>query len=214
MGANTFAMAAIPARYAMERLQWTDAMGLTVRPAPNTPYTEAITHFARAIGAARAGKPADAAPDIARLAAIRDRELELKDGYWAEQVDIQRKVAEAWVAYASGRQGEGIKLLAAAADVEDLTDKSAVTPGPLAPARELYGFMLLESGRAKDALAAFEAVTKKEPNRFLALYGAGKAAEAAKQPAKAKSYFARLVQICTDAAADRPELVYARKMGK
>jgi len=60
-------------------------------------------------------------------------------------------------------------------DAEDLTDKSAVTPGPLAPARELYGFMLLESGRSKDALAAFEAVTKKEPNRFLALYGAGKA---------------------------------------
>jgi tetratricopeptide (TPR) repeat protein len=74
--------------------------------------------------------------------------------------------------------------------------------------------MLLEAGRAKDALAAFEAVTKKEPNRFLALYGAGKAAEAAKQPAKAKSYFARLVQICTDAAADRPELVYARKMAR
>ena len=214
MGANTFAMAAIPARYAMERLQWTDAMALTVRPAPNTPYTEAITHFARAIGAARAGKPADAAPDIARLAAIRDRELELKDGYWAEQVDIQRKVAEAWVAYASGRKEEGIRLLAAAADAEDLTDKSAVTPGPLAPARELYGFMLLEAGRAKDALAAFEAVTKKEPNRFLALYGVGKAAEAAKQRAKAKSAFARLAQICNDAAADRPELVYARQMAR
>jgi len=187
---------------------------MVLKPAPNTPYTEAITHFARAIGAARAGKPADAAPDIARLAAIHDRELELKDGYWAEQVDIQRKVAEAWVAYASERKGEGIKLLAAAADAEDLTDKSAVTPGPLAPARELYGFMLLEAGRAKDALAAFEAVTKKEPNRFLALYGAGKAAEAAKQPAKAKTYFAQLVRICADAGADRPELVYARKIAR
>src|SRR5215475_7500756 len=213
-GANSFAIAAIPARYAMERQQWTEAMALTPRPAANTPYTEAITHFARAIGAARAGKPADAAPDIARLAAIRDRELELKDGYWAEQVDIQRKVAEAWVAYASGRKDEGIKLLAAAADVEDLTDKSAVTPGPLAPARELYGFMLLEAGRAKDALAAFEAVTKKEPNRFLALYGAGKAAEAAKQPVKAKGFYGQIVAICKDAAPDRSELVYARKMAK
>jgi tetratricopeptide (TPR) repeat protein len=213
-GANTFALAAIPARYAMERLQWTDAMALTVRPAPTTPYTEAITHFARAVGAARAGKPAEAAADIARLTAIRDRELELKDAYWAEQVDIQRKVAEAWVAYASGQKDEGIKMLAAAADAEDLTDKSAVTPGPLAPARELYGFMLLDAGRAKDALVAFEAVAKKEPNRFLALYGAGKAAEASKQPAKAKTYYKRVVEICRDAAPDRPELVYARNMAK
>ncbi len=213
-GTNSFALAAIPARYAMERQQWTDAMALTVRPAPTTPYTEAITHFARAVGAARAGKPAEAAADVARLAAIRDRELELKDAYWAEQVDIQRRAAEAWVAYASGQKDEGLKLLSAAADAEDLTDKSAVTPGPLAPARELYGYMLLEAGRAKDALAAFEKVTKKEPNRFLALYGAGKAAEAAKQPAKAKRYYRQIVAICKDAAPDRLELVYARKMAK
>ena len=213
-GANSFALAAIPARYAMERLQWADAMTLTVRPAPTTPYTEAITHFARALGAARAGKPADAAADIVRLKAIHDRELELKDAYWAEQVDIQRKVAEAWVAYASGQKDEGIKLLASAADAEDLTDKAAVTPGPLAPARELYGFMLLDAGRAADALAAFEAVTRKEPNRFLALYGAGRAAEAAKQPAKAKRYYAHIVQMCKDAAGDRPELVYARKIAR
>jgi hypothetical protein len=213
-GVNTFAIAAIPARYAMERLQWADAMTLTARPAPNTPYTEAITRFARAVGAARAGKPADAAADIARLSAIRDRELELKDAYWAGQVDIQRRVAEAWVAYASGQKDDGIRLLGAAADAEDLTDKSAVTPGPLAPARELYGFMLLDAGRGQDALVAFEAVTKKEPNRFLALYGAGKAAEVSKQPTKAKGYYAQVVEICKGAAPDRPELVYARKMAK
>jgi hypothetical protein len=213
-GANTFAVAAIPARYAMERLQWSEAMALTPRPAPNTPYTEAMTRFARAVGAARAGKPAEATADIARLREIHDREIEMKDAYWAEQVDIQRRVAEAWVAYANGKKDEGITLLGAAADAEDLTDKSAVTPGPLAPARELYGFMLLEAGRAKDALAAFEAVTKKEPNRFLALYGAGKAAEATKQPAKAKGYYRQIVKICADAAPDRPELVYARKMAK
>jgi tetratricopeptide (TPR) repeat protein len=129
-------------------------------------------------------------------------------------VDIQRKVAEAWVTYAGGQKEEGVKLLGAAADAEDLTDKSAVTPGPLAPARELYGFMLLDAGRANDALVAFEAVMKKEPNRFLALYGAGKAAEVSKQPAKAKTYYKRVVDICSDAAPDRPELVYARKMVK
>ena len=213
-GSNTFAFAAIPARYAMERSQWADAMMLKPTPAPNTPYTEAITHFARAVGAARAGKPAEAAADIARLAAIRDREIEMKDAYWTEQVDIQRRVAEAWVMYAEGKKDEGIAALSAAADAEDKTDKSAVTPGPLAPARELLGFMLLEASRPKDALVAFEAVTKKEPNRFLALYGAGKAAEATKQSSKAKGYFRQIVEICKDAGTERPELAYARKAAK
>src|SRR5262245_25116513 len=141
-GANTFAVAAIPARYALERGQWAEAQALTPTPAPNTPYTEAITHFARALGFARGGKPAEAAADIARLTALRDREIEMKDAYRAEQVDIQRLVSEAWVLFASGKKDEGIKALAAAADKEDATDKSAVTPGPLAPARELLGFML------------------------------------------------------------------------
>src|SRR5262249_44964484 len=148
----------------------------TPAPAPQTPYTEAITHFARALGAARSGKPADAAADIARLAAIHDRELEMKDAYSAEQVDIQHHSPQAWGMFAEGRQREGLKAMAAAASAEDFTHKSAITPGPLAAARELLGFMLLEAGRPKDALAAFEAVTKKEPNRFLALYGAGQAA--------------------------------------
>ena len=213
-GANTFAVAAIPARYAIERGQWADAQALKVTPAPNTPYTEAITHFARAIGFARGGKPGDAAADVARLSAIHDREVEMKDAYWAEQVDIQRRVVEAWVLFAEGKKDEGVKALMATADAEDLTDKSAVTPGPLAPARELLGFMLLDAGRPKEALAAFEAVTKKEPNRFLALYGAGKSAEVLKLSTRAKAYYKQIVDICADASPDRPELVYARKMAK
>lgn len=213
-GANTFAIAAIPARYAMERGQWAEAAALKPWPAPTTPYTEAITHFARAIGLARSGRPGEAAADIARLTALRDREIELKDAYWTEQVDIQRRGAEAWVMFAEGKKAEGIAAMSAVADVEDKTDKAAVTPGPIAPAREMYGFMLLEAGRAKEALAAFEAVTKKEPNRFLALYGAGKAAEATKQPSKAKGYYKQIVEICQDAGDERPELQYARKMAK
>ena len=209
-GPNTFAMAAIPARYAMERQQWAEAMALTPTPAPTAPYTEAITHFARAVGAARAGKPADAAADIARLAAIRDREIEMKDEYWAEQVEIQRRGAEAWVLFAEGKKDLAIAAMMETADREDKTDKSAVTPGPLAPAREMLGYMLLENNQPKDALAEFEAVTKKEPNRFLALYGAGKAAEAAKQGAKAKGYFKQIAEMCKDAGADRAELQYAR----
>ena len=210
-GANTFAIAAIPARYAMERQQWAEAAKLTPMAAPNTPYTEAITHFARAIGAARSGKPADAAPDIEKLKAIKAREDELKDAYWAEQVDIQRAGAEAWVMFAQGKKDEAIKAMSATADREDLTDKAAVTPGPLAPARELLGFMLMEAGRNKEALTAFQAVMKKEPNRFLAIYGGAKAAEALKMTTQAKTYYKQIVDICKDASPDRPELVEARK---
>ena len=166
-GPNTFALAAIPARYAMERQQWAEAAVLEPRAAPNTPYTEAITHFVRAVGAARAGRPTDAAADVAKLAAIRDREIEMKDEYWASQVDIQRRGADAWVMFAQGRKEAALAQMRETADMEDLTDKSAVTPGPIAPARELLGYMLLENGQPKEALVEFEAVMKKEPNRFL-----------------------------------------------
>lgn len=209
-GANTFAVAAIPARYAMERGDWNAAAALAVRPANNTPYTEAITHFARAIGAARGGNPAAASPDITRLAELRDTLTSMNDAYWAEQVDIQRQVAAAWQTFAQGRRDEGISELSAAADAEDSTDKAAVTPGPIAPARELLGYMLLDAGRPAEALAAFETTIKKEPHRFRGTYGAARAAELAGDRAKARTYYAQLLEIAREADATRPELVVAR----
>ena len=157
-------MAAIPARYALERGAWAEAASLTPRPS-TFPYTDAITHFARAIGAARSGNPKAAAPDIERLAALRDALKTMQDSYWAEQVDIQRQIAIAWVTFAEDKT-RGIELLRAAAVAEDATDKSAVSPGPLAPARELLGYMLLEADRPADALVEFEATIKKEPIVF------------------------------------------------
>src|SRR5439155_1328543 len=164
-GAGAFAVAAIPARYALERGAWAEAAALPARPA-NTPFTEAITHFARALGAARSGNPAAATADIDRLAALRDKLRDAKDAYWTEQVDIQRRVALAWQTFAAGRKDEAIAQLGAAADAEDATDKSAISPGPLAPARELFGYMLLQAGKPREALAAFAGTMKKEPNRF------------------------------------------------
>ena len=213
-GPNTFAMAAIPARYAMERQQWQDALSLQPNPAPGTPYTEAITYFVRAVGAARAGKPDAATADIAKLTALRDREIEMKDEYWAQQVDIQKRGAEAWQWFAQGKKAEGLAAMKEAAAIEDSTEKAAVTPGPIAPARELLGYMLLENTQPKEALVEFEAVMKKEPNRFLAIWGAAKAAEATKQTARAKGLFTQLVEMCKDAGPERPELQYARKMAK
>jgi tetratricopeptide (TPR) repeat protein len=209
-GANTFAVAAMPARYALERGDWAAAAALTVTAAPATPYTEALTHFARAIGASRSGRPDAASADIARLAEVRDRLTKIPDPYWAEQVDIQRRVALAWQAYAQGRRDDGIAQLIAAADAEDLTDKASVTPGPLAPARELLGEMLLDAGRPREALVAFEATMRKEPNRFRGLYGGARAAAAAGDKDKAARYYRDLLAIAADSDTPRPELVEAR----
>ena len=153
----------------------------------------AITHFARAIGAARSGDPAAARADVAKLAELRDSLREAKNNYWADQVDVQEQVANAWILYADGKYDDALKAMSAAADAEDKTEKSPVTPGPLAPARELYGFMLLDRGMAKEALAAFEATMAKEPNRFNGYVGAAKAAQALGDTAKAKANYEKLL---------------------
>jgi tetratricopeptide (TPR) repeat protein len=209
-GPYAFAIAAIPARYALERQAWSEAAALTARPSPSAPYAEAITHFARAIGAARAGTPDAATPAIERLAAIKALLVAAKDAYWAEQVDIQRRVAEAWQVFARGDKAKGVELLRAAADAEDLTDKAAVTPGPIAPARELLGFMLLEAGQPKEAQAAFQATILKEPGRFLGLYGAARAAEAAGDKAAATALYKKLLEQTGGASGDRPALSHAK----
>jgi tetratricopeptide (TPR) repeat protein len=148
--------------------------------------------------------------DIAKLIELRDKLREAKDAYWAEQVDIQRQVASAWLLYAQGKYDEALKAMAAAADAEDKTEKSPVTPGPLAPARELYGTMLLERGMAKEALVAFEATLKKEPHRLGATIGAAKAAEKAGDLAGARQHYAAAVALAENADPVRPEIAAAR----
>jgi tetratricopeptide (TPR) repeat protein len=207
--AGYFALAAIPARYALERGAWSEAAQLEV-PSSGTPFTIAMAHFARALGAARSGRPAAARDDLEQLAVLRDRLTQAQDAYWAEQVDIERRVAAAWMAFAEARRSEALETLRSAADAEDATDKSAVTPGPLAPARELLGEMLLEAGDAAGALAAFETSMAKEPGRFRGAFGAARAAEAAGNAAKAREYYARTMEIARDADSPRPEIERAR----
>ena len=209
VSAAHYALAASPARYAVERGDWAGASQLQVRPSPFD-YVTAISHFARALGAARSGNPEAAKPDIAKLAELRDKLREAKDAYWAGIVDIQQQVAAAWVLYAQGKYDDALKAMSAAADAEDRTDKHAVTPGPLAPARELYGEMLLDRGMAKDALAAFEATLKKEPNRLGATLGAAEAAEKLGDIAKARQHYAAAVALTQNADPVRPQIAQAR----
>jgi tetratricopeptide (TPR) repeat protein len=204
-----YALAVSPARYAIDRGDWKAASELQVRPSPLA-QVQAITYFARALGAARSGNPDAAKPDIAKLAELRDKLRDAKDAYWSGQVDIQWQVANAWVLYAEGKTDDALNAMSAAADAEDKTDKHQVTPGVPKPARELYGVMLLERGKPAEALAAFEATIKKEPNRLGAYVGAAKAAEKAGDNAKAEEYYKKVVSIAGDADTSRTEVGEAR----
>ncbi|MEA2649425.1 MAG: hypothetical protein QOG61_1860 [Candidatus Binataceae bacterium] len=204
-----FALAASPARYMVERGDWKGAAELQVRPS-KFPHVMAITHFARALGAARAGNPEAAKADIAKLAELRDKLREAKDVYWSGLVDIQWQAATAWMVYAEGKYDDALKTMGAAADAEDKTEKAPVTPGPPAPARELYGYMLLDRGMAKEALAAFEATMAKEPTRFNGFVGAAKAAQALGDTAKATAVYEKLVALAIAADDDRPALAEAK----
>src|SRR5262252_365972 len=197
------------ARYMIERDDWRGAAELQVRPT-SAAHVQAITHFARALGAARTGNPEGARAEIAKLAELRDKLREAKDAYWSEQVDIQWQVATAWMLYAEGKTEDALKAMSAAADAEDRTEKHPVTPGVPKPARELYGVMLLDRGLAAAALAAFEATLKKEPNRLGAYVGAAKAAEKSGDMAKARDYCQKIIAIAGDSDAARTDVGDAR----
>jgi hypothetical protein len=208
--AGAFAGAALPARWALERGAWAEAAKLPPHPSA-LPYADALTYFARALGAARTGEAAAARSAIDMLQQLRDKEVQANEPYWAEQIDIQRRGASAWLALAEGRRADALAEMRAAADAEDRTEKAAVTPGPIAPARELLGEMLLQMNEPAQALEAFEAALVKEPNRFRAEYGAGKAATLAGNETLARKHYGRLLQICERADDPaRPELSEAR----
>ena len=204
-----YARAAIPARYAIERDQWREAATLADPTASKFPYTEAMTLFARAVGAARSGNPLAAEKDVARLATIADALKAANNDYWATEVEAQRRGAAGWIAFAGDKRDEALGLMRSAADLEDASEKSAISPGRIVPARELLGDMLFESGRFDEALAAYEATLVNDPKRFRSFHGAAQAAAAAGNRDKARYYFGRIVEMA-DAGSDRPALAKAR----
>ena len=206
--AGPYGQAAIPARYAIERGDWKRAVTLEPRTS-KFPYTAALTHFARALGAARSGDAVAAEKDVQELARIRDTLKAVKNEYWATEVEVSRLGAAAWTALALGKREEALGLMHSAADIEDKNEKHIVTPARIVPARELLGEMLLELKRPADALKEFEASHVREPERFRGYVGAAQAAAQSGDKAKAKRYFARLVELAGQGTA-RPELAQAR----
>jgi hypothetical protein len=210
-GVGYFALAAIPARYALERHDWKQAVQLPLRET-TFPYTDAMTWFARGLGAARLGQAAAANESATTLQQIRERLLKANENYWARQVEIQEVAVEAWAALAAGKKEEALRQMRLAAELEDGTEKSAVTPGPLAPARELLGEMLLEMNDPAQALEQFEATLKKEPGRFRALDGAAHAAQLSANRDASQRYFRELLKACSRAdKRRRSELIEAER---
>ncbi len=205
--AGPYALAAMPARYAIERGDWRQAMKLEPQKS-SFPFTEALTRFARALGAARSGDAAVAEKEVQELVRLRDAQQAAKNEYWATEVEVSRLGAAAWTALAQGTRDEALTLMRNAADIEDKHEKHIVTPGRIMPARELLGQLLLELKRPADALKEFESSHTREPDRFRGLYGAARAAEASGDKAKAKRYYTRLVEIAGQGT--RPELAQAR----
>ncbi|MGZ5436448.1 MAG: hypothetical protein ACXW3F_10335 [Pyrinomonadaceae bacterium] len=210
-----YALAAIPARYTLERRQWAEAAALKV-PVEGFPwnkfaYAEAHVYFARSLGASRSGDTAAASTAVERLRAMQKSLAQAKEDYWATQVEIQRLGASAWLAHAEGKRDEALKLMRAAADLEDTTEKHPVTPGAILPARELLGELLLELREPQQALKEFEASLLVLPNRFNGLYGAAKAAESAGDRNKASMFYAKLTALGERGDGSRPELQAAKK---
>ena len=208
-GLTGYNFAAMQARFVLERDRWGEAAELTV-PGQAPPYVEAVTRFARGLGAARAGRSGPARAEIAELERLRDRLREDGDEYWATVVEAQRLAVAGWTARGDGDTAEAVRLATEAAELEGTVEKHPVTPGPLLPARELLGDLLLDLDRPAESLEAYEATLAKERGRARALFGAARAAERAGQDEAAERYYTELLELLAGADDDRPDLGAAR----
>lgn len=204
-----YALAAMPARYAVERGAWDEAVALQVRITKFS-FPDAITHYARGLGFVHLNDLASAAQESTQLAALRDALAEKKDTYWSNQVEVQRLGVDAWIAFERGNRDDALKSMRAAADLDDSMEKHIVTPGAIVPARELLGDMLREAGRPAEALAAYDASAKREPLRLRGLYGSAKAAAAAGDRERARANYEKLASLANGTTATRSEFLEAK----
>ncbi len=204
-----YAAAAIPARIALERGDWSAASQLA-QQGGQFAFVEAITTFSRALGAARKGDAAAAEQEAAKLEAQHKALVDAKNNYWATEVEVQRIAAAAWIARAKGQNDEALRLMRAAADMEDKSEKHIVTPGRVMPARELLGEMLLELKQPALALKEFEQSQVREPNRLRGYAGAAAAADAAGERDKARAHYAKLIELTREADTTLPEVTRAK----
>lgn len=213
--AAAYAFTAIPARFALERQQWEEASKLEPSLPDNYsldkfPAMEAVTYFARSIGASRSGKIEMASQALERLTMFQEK-AKSTSAYWAKQVEIQRFSAMAWIEYQKGKKEAALRLMRRAADLESSTEKHPVTPGEILPARELLGDMLLDMGNHIEARSAYETTLKRSPNRLNSLYGAAIASERGKDDQAAQKYYRKIVEMTGNKVTDRKQVKKARQ---
>jgi len=210
-----YALAAIPARYALDRGDWPAAAALTPVavefPWERFPWAAAMTSFTRALGAARVGDLDAARTEIAKLQGLKDNLVQAKNDYWANQVEVQRLGAAAIVAQVQSDGTRALELSRAAAELEASMDKHPATPGAVLPARELLADLLLERKNAVGALQEYRAVLRTDPNRFRSVLGAARAAKLAGDDVAARETYRQLIELCVKADTERPELAEARR---
>jgi hypothetical protein len=212
---SAYALAAIRARLALEYQNWSEAANLKLNNYSDFPWNkflqyEALVYFANGIGAGRTGNA-----EIVQQAYQKLEELQntFKDTeankYWINQIEIQKKVVYAWQLFVQNEKEKSLETMFSAAELEDASEKNPVTPGPLLPAREILGDLLLELNKPKEALVQYELSLVNSPNRFNSLYGAGKSAELLGNTEKARFYFTALLNINKNSGASRDQLVHA-----
>ncbi len=210
---GAYALAAIPARYALERNAWSEAAVLPIPAIPHWasfPFMEALIEYSHALGRAHTGDLEGARKAIDRMRQLRDATADAKFDYFKRQLDLQMQAASAWLAYGEGKKEEAVAQLRRLADAEDILGKHPVSPGALVPAREQLGDLLLKLNQPREAQREFEAALKIYPGRFRGLYGAAQASEQMGEKEKANRYYAKLIEQTAKADGSRSELAQLR----
>src|SRR5438477_39123 len=204
-----YALASMPARFALERNDWKSAATLNIPNVPHWssfPFMEALIEYAHALGRAHTGDLDGARKAIARMKELRDATKDAKFDYFRQHLELQMQTASAWIAYSEGKKDQAFEILRRSADAEDVLGKHPVSPGALVPIREQLGTLLLELGHAKEAGKEFQAALKIYPGRFRGLYGAALAAEQSGDKQSAQRLYAKLAAQTAQSDAEREEL--------
>ena len=201
-----YAFAAIPARYYLENKMWAEAVRISLAdniPWKNFPWQEAIVHFAKLLGAVHTKQIPLAKQELSELNKLHQKLIDVKDAYKANQVAIQMKTGEAWIALAEGKNEDAVTSMRVAADMEDKTEKHPVTPCEVLPADELLGDMYTQLEKPKEALEAYEQNLKQRPNRFHSLFGATLAARRSGNLDKSNFYHEQLMKVVGEEKLDK-----------
>lgn len=211
--ASAYTFAAVPARLVLERRQWIAASELELGiphdfPWEQFPAIQAITHFARALGAAKIGNESMARKALDQLMVLQNQVEKVSESR-ARQIEIQRLSAQAWLIYQQDKPEQALGIMRKAAEMEAESEKNPVTPGAILPAGELLADMYLALGKYQQAQAAYLSKLARSPNRFNSLYGVARSAELAGDHNKAKLYYKKLVDV-TAGDSVREELLQAK----